>query len=251
MAKANPLRFSTKFQDDETDLLYYGYRYYSRSTGRWSSRDPISEKGGLNNYGFVLNRPMTIHDPFGLDGIDILRASLLQGYGFMAGSTWAWTTRTPQALACGLYEFTLGHPFQVKLTTLSGSVAAQWEPWYNVMYLDNRAGNVDPMYALHETVHARNDLEYNLSTYERMDEGLAYTMQAYYQMARFLASNEGTVNRRPCDKGMVEGIWKNFWNSYGTMPASGWGTVTWGWLSPQTESLNWSTGVTVVGIKRP
>ena len=25
MAKVNPFRFSTKYQDDETDLLYYGY----------------------------------------------------------------------------------------------------------------------------------------------------------------------------------------------------------------------------------
>jgi uncharacterized protein RhaS with RHS repeats len=35
MAKANPFRFSTKYQDDETDLLYYGYRYYNVGTGRW------------------------------------------------------------------------------------------------------------------------------------------------------------------------------------------------------------------------
>jgi RHS repeat-associated protein len=46
MAKANPFRFSTKYQDDETDLLYYGYRYYNTSTGRWPSRDPIEERGG-------------------------------------------------------------------------------------------------------------------------------------------------------------------------------------------------------------
>jgi hypothetical protein len=26
MAKTNPFRFSTKYQDDQTDLLYYGYR---------------------------------------------------------------------------------------------------------------------------------------------------------------------------------------------------------------------------------
>ncbi|HOC58217.1 MAG TPA: RHS repeat-associated core domain-containing protein [Verrucomicrobiota bacterium] len=45
LAKANPFRFSTKYQDDETDLLYYGYRYYSASTGRWISRDPINELG--------------------------------------------------------------------------------------------------------------------------------------------------------------------------------------------------------------
>jgi RHS repeat-associated protein len=33
MAKVNPFRFSTKYQDDETDLLYYGHRYYKASTG--------------------------------------------------------------------------------------------------------------------------------------------------------------------------------------------------------------------------
>jgi hypothetical protein len=31
MAKANPFGFSTKYQDDETDSLYYGYRYYNDS----------------------------------------------------------------------------------------------------------------------------------------------------------------------------------------------------------------------------
>jgi hypothetical protein len=31
MAKVNSLRFSTRYQDDETELLYYGHRYYSAS----------------------------------------------------------------------------------------------------------------------------------------------------------------------------------------------------------------------------
>jgi len=48
LAKANPFRFSTKFQDDETDLLYYGYRFYNQSLGRWPKRDPLEEKGGKN-----------------------------------------------------------------------------------------------------------------------------------------------------------------------------------------------------------
>jgi RHS repeat-associated protein len=55
MAKANPFRFSTKYQDDETDLLYYGYRYYSANVGRWLSRDRIQEDGGLNLFGFSGN----------------------------------------------------------------------------------------------------------------------------------------------------------------------------------------------------
>ena len=37
MARANSFRFSSKYQDDETDLLYYGYRYYSPATGVWLS----------------------------------------------------------------------------------------------------------------------------------------------------------------------------------------------------------------------
>ena len=57
MAKANPFRFSTKYQDDETDLLYYGFRYYNASAGRWISRDTLSERGGKNLYGFVRNNP--------------------------------------------------------------------------------------------------------------------------------------------------------------------------------------------------
>lgn len=71
MAKANPLRFSTKYQDDETDLLYYGYRYYSASTGRWLSRDPIGETAARNLYAFVNNAPPRSFDINGLWGADV------------------------------------------------------------------------------------------------------------------------------------------------------------------------------------
>jgi RHS repeat-associated protein len=71
MAKLNPFRFSTKYQDDETDFLYYGYRYYNPSTGRWLSRDPIEEKGGKNLYGFVSNDPVDKADARGKAEIKI------------------------------------------------------------------------------------------------------------------------------------------------------------------------------------
>jgi len=66
MAKVNPLRFSTKYQDDETDLFYYGYRYLNTSTGRWISRDPTDERGGNNLYLFVRNNPVALVDFNGL-----------------------------------------------------------------------------------------------------------------------------------------------------------------------------------------
>lgn len=43
-----PYGFSTKYTDAETGLVYYGYRYYYASLGRWLSRDPIGEGGGMN-----------------------------------------------------------------------------------------------------------------------------------------------------------------------------------------------------------
>jgi RHS repeat-associated protein len=65
MAKANPFRFSTKYQDDESDLLCYGYRYCSPSIGRWISRDPIGEQGGPNLHS-SRNSLVNEVDPLGL-----------------------------------------------------------------------------------------------------------------------------------------------------------------------------------------
>jgi RHS repeat-associated protein len=46
-------------------LHYYGYRYYDPVTGRWPSRDPIEERGGLNLYGFVGNNGLSDFDILG------------------------------------------------------------------------------------------------------------------------------------------------------------------------------------------
>ena len=47
-------------------MAYYGYRYYDPKTGRWPSRDPIEEEGGLNLYGFVGNDGVNWWDRLGL-----------------------------------------------------------------------------------------------------------------------------------------------------------------------------------------
>jgi RHS repeat-associated protein len=45
----------------------YQYRYYDPVTGRWPSRDPIEEQGGINLYGFVGNDGINSWDRLGLD----------------------------------------------------------------------------------------------------------------------------------------------------------------------------------------
>jgi hypothetical protein len=47
-------------------VAVYGYRYYDPVTGRWPSRDPIAERGGVNLYRFALNSPLIKSDKLGL-----------------------------------------------------------------------------------------------------------------------------------------------------------------------------------------
>jgi RHS repeat-associated protein len=88
MARVNPFRWSTQYQDDETDLLYYGHRYYNASTGRWLGREPLADEAFFENYSadknevvqiglrkeslkpsyvFALNQPVSAIDVLGLD----------------------------------------------------------------------------------------------------------------------------------------------------------------------------------------
>jgi RHS repeat-associated protein len=50
----------------KSGLVLTWYRAYDPNTGRWLSRDPIAEEGGLNLYGYVGNDPIDWVDPFGL-----------------------------------------------------------------------------------------------------------------------------------------------------------------------------------------
>ncbi|MBN8456502.1 MAG: hypothetical protein J0M04_01460 [Verrucomicrobia bacterium] len=80
-------RFSTKPIDQATGWYYYGYRWYDPLTGRWPSRDPIGEEGGVNLYGFVRND--------GVDGADFL--------GLAEDLEWA-NKRLKGGKECGCYK---------------------------------------------------------------------------------------------------------------------------------------------------
>ena len=60
-----PFQWSSEHYDSELDLVYYNYRHYSPSLGRFLSRDPIEEQGGLNLYALVKNAPIFKLDKLG------------------------------------------------------------------------------------------------------------------------------------------------------------------------------------------
>lgn len=65
-AALNPIRWATRYLDEETDLYYFGYRYYDPATGSWLSREPLGESESLNLYSYCHNDPVNKVDVLGL-----------------------------------------------------------------------------------------------------------------------------------------------------------------------------------------
>ncbi len=61
-----PIQWSSESYDNDLALVYYNYRHYNPTEGRWINRDPIAEQGGWNLYGFLGNYCINIIDYKGL-----------------------------------------------------------------------------------------------------------------------------------------------------------------------------------------
>jgi len=60
-----PLRYPGQYHDEETNLHYNGYRYYSPALGRYITADPAGLVVSDDLYGYVEN-PLHLVDPWGL-----------------------------------------------------------------------------------------------------------------------------------------------------------------------------------------
>jgi RHS repeat-associated protein len=86
---SNACRYATKYTDTESGMLYYEYRVYNPSSGRWLSRDPIGENGGANLYAMVRNTPIEDIDLYGLQSFkDLMKSHAAKG-------SFEWEVRWP------------------------------------------------------------------------------------------------------------------------------------------------------------
>jgi len=73
-----PQRFTGKERDPESNLDYFGARYYSGAQGRWTSADELMASENIadpqrwNRYAYVSNNPLAKIDPDGRQEVPIL-----------------------------------------------------------------------------------------------------------------------------------------------------------------------------------
>ena len=64
-------RFQCREWSAATGLIHFRMRWYDSETGRWLSKDPIRLSGGLNQYAFCGNNPISSRDSLGLSSVII------------------------------------------------------------------------------------------------------------------------------------------------------------------------------------
>ena len=72
--------FTGFYRHQASGLALTLYRAYDANLGRWLSRDPVAENGGINRYEYVANDPVGLIDPLGLTGEGEMRLDLT-GHG--------------------------------------------------------------------------------------------------------------------------------------------------------------------------
>jgi len=98
------IHYTDQFEDTESGLDYFGFRYYNTALGRFMTSDPAgmavadpSDPQSWNQYAYVENQPTTSVDPTGLLGLsDVLGGGAEAGIslanpivGFATGVAWA------------------------------------------------------------------------------------------------------------------------------------------------------------------
>ena len=78
---------STRTDAKSIHVTDYGYRYYDPFTGRWPSRDPIAERGGLNLYVFIGNDGLNSLDYMGMIDLGPLRTIVKVKYAYQDNET--------------------------------------------------------------------------------------------------------------------------------------------------------------------
>lgn len=178
--------FSTKYQDKETGVIYYGFRFYDPVSGRWISRDPIEEAGGTNIYTILDNDPINKSDYLGLrialspENLRIMKILRKAQAGVRESP---FEAHTNLASAIDKVADVFKKNWMLIDTYVNTSVGSSYYNWATNNYV-LRSENETPAIIVHESVHMYNDFT-NPGLWNKMsagtDEGMAYAMESIFR----------------------------------------------------------------------
>lgn len=122
--------FKGQFLELDTGYYNYGYRYYSPELGRWLSRDPIGEKGGINLYLMAKNNPI-----INIDYLGLLVGEFKYSYVSTVGDNWQYE-----------YTFSKGGRFDIIAQDVTWNFNVETVGSYKLKYTEyfllNKEGNL-------------------------------------------------------------------------------------------------------------
>jgi len=206
---------STKYFDDESELVYW-----------WLSRDPITEKGGLNLYAFAENAAVTRGDALGqfsMPSLGGLAEAALAAWSALGSSLMDWNSSELEAIADTLPSAGLQTAANATIFTgiAAGGLNAQFFPstcevgFYSyILGLWESSGMSD--------IGEPNEVfgEGNLSALAEMNWGVAGSIGIEPMVALPFGPGEHDADS-----------WRGYFFGATAGPVSGWGSDSWGGLS--------------------
>jgi RHS repeat-associated protein len=217
----------SKLAENAVHVADYLYRYYDPITGRWPSRDPIGESGGVNLYGFVRNDGMNQWDILGLQdyydneqGGNIPRMYEPSLESIAQAKKYADAIKSALKGTC-IEKATNIHEVIDKLfdmvknrkVKLQEGIDNRYKSFWRTLTTDGTNDST-----LHELVHAYVDVNTNLdddylynAADDRVNEGMAYEIEGVFHYLSYLANLERRVNSKigvSCDN-FRESLQKN------------------------------------------
>ncbi|MCO5062718.1 MAG: cysteine peptidase family C39 domain-containing protein [Kiritimatiellae bacterium] len=119
---AQPFRFSTRLTHGRSGYVCFLGRWYDPATGRFLSRDPIQENGGIHLYQYAYANPIAVVDPNGLWGVQFGSVNIGVGNPNMIfdNSSWGDLGRGAAATADGIIP--IWDPFEDKYADDCGHI---------------------------------------------------------------------------------------------------------------------------------
>ena len=190
----------------------YGYRYYDPVTGRWPSRDPIEEKGGVNLYGFLGNSGLNSVDGYGKSK-SRLRGQLSAisiKYGNTQMGKFAELNSLISSLVITVDSYVNDVFYEGSGYTADGTAGYFNRATRNIILYDH-----DDEFAVHEVTHAWQGLR-NLGLNAEAAEGMAYATQYSLNIVKLLAELEEGLTMHggmsPSEvRKFVHDEWSNAW----------------------------------------